>query len=89
MTAADGPSALELFEQIGERLDLVITDETMPVMPGHQLIRVLSERRPTLPVILMSGGGRPPDVQVQHFMDKPFTLNALARAVRNVLSSVS
>ena len=88
-TAADGPSALELFEQIGERLDLVITDETMPVMPGHQLIRVLSERRPTLPVILMSGGGRPPDVQVQHFMDKPFTLNALARAVRNVLSSVS
>ena len=88
-TAADGASALDLIEQIGKRLDLLITDETMPGMPGHQLIRALRERRPALPVILMSGAGRPPDVQVEFFMDKPFTLNTLARAVRSVLSSVS
>jgi len=55
-TAADGRDA---SRSIGDHVvDLVLTDILMPERNGFDLIMELRQRRPDLPVIAMSGGGR-------------------------------
>jgi signal transduction histidine kinase len=51
--------ALEAFRAAPDRFDLVLTDDIMPDMTGTELAGALHEIRPNLPVILMTGGGRP------------------------------
>lgn len=53
--AHDGASALALDEN--EPADVLITDLTMPEMSGQELIEHMRQRRPDLPVIVMSGYG--------------------------------
>jgi CheY-like chemotaxis protein len=54
VTACGSPEeALAAFEQT--EFDLVVTDYRMPRMTGTELIRVIRERRPATPVILISG----------------------------------
>lgn len=52
-------TALEAFRAAPDRFDLVLTDDIMPDMTGTELAGALHEIRPNLPVILMTGGGRP------------------------------
>ena len=52
-TATDGEEALELFSK--QHFDLVITDHRMPRMSGVDLIRKLKQKRPSVPVVLLSG----------------------------------
>jgi two-component system cell cycle sensor histidine kinase/response regulator CckA len=53
VTAANGPEALELYEQ--HRFDALLTDVVMPGMSGRRLADLLHQRRPDLPVLYMSG----------------------------------
>jgi two-component system, cell cycle sensor histidine kinase and response regulator CckA len=55
LQAADGVEALSLLESQGDRIQLVLTDVVMPRMSGKELARRLSEMRPDLPVLFMSG----------------------------------
>jgi len=50
-----GPEALAWFERHGDKVDAVVTDQTMPRMTGIELARRLTERRSSLPVLLYSG----------------------------------
>jgi len=52
-------SALEVFRAAPDRFDLVLTDDIMPEMTGTELAGVMHEIRPNVPIILMTGGGRP------------------------------
>ena len=88
-TAEDGAAALELYESIGNSVDIVITDQTMPNMLGRQLAQHLRKRKKDLPIILMSGADWPPSDVVDYFMEKPFTIETLAKAVRSVLAESS
>jgi DNA-binding response OmpR family regulator len=54
--AADGQEGLELLEGVSP--DLVITDLIMPEKEGLETIREMRKRRPDLPIIAISGGGR-------------------------------
>ena len=56
-SAPDGQQALELLESEPGDFDLVITDIVMPTLDGLELIRAITERYPSLPVIAISGGG--------------------------------
>ncbi len=47
--------ALEVFKKHPDRVDLVITDLTMPNMTGDRLIREIKRIRPQTPVILCTG----------------------------------
>ncbi|MFP4086913.1 MAG: response regulator [Desulfobacteraceae bacterium] len=47
--------ALALFQEDPKRLDLVITDLTMPELPGEDLAREMLQIRPDIPVILCTG----------------------------------
>ncbi len=84
---ADGPGeALLAAEGEGWAIDLLLTDVRMPLMDGVTLASRLSERKPGLPVVFMSGhtGGQelaPGSV----FVAKPFRSAALARAVQRAL----
>ena len=84
--AGDGEEALKLFERIGGDVDIVITDQTMPVMLGSELAETLKQLRADLPIILMSGADWQANDATDHYLQKPFTLDSLARAVRSVLA---
>jgi DNA-binding NtrC family response regulator len=85
--------ALTAFDQQPGGIDLVITDLTMPGMNGIDLTNALHVIRPELPIILASGFG---GARTAHFargpglravLQKPFTVEALARSVHQILAS--
>ncbi|HHX65580.1 MAG TPA: response regulator [Chloroflexi bacterium] len=90
LTARDGLDALERFEA-AERVDLVITDMSMPGMDGWQLVAALRLRRHDARVLFMSGHAREmlsyrgDPIEDVLFLRKPFTLESLARQVRRLL----
>jgi nitrogen-specific signal transduction histidine kinase/CheY-like chemotaxis protein len=53
-TADGGVAALAWLEQ-GGRVDIIVSDLTMPAMDGLTLIRLVQERRPNLPAVLLTG----------------------------------
>lgn len=52
--ASSGEEALRLIDD-GLQTDLVVTDHLMPGMTGVELARVLRARRPSLPLLIISG----------------------------------
>ena len=55
--AANGAEARDLFAGDPEQFDLVLTDQTMPVLTGLELARVLMRLRPGVPIVLYTGYG--------------------------------
>ncbi len=53
LTAADGPTALELFRCI--QVNLVITDHCLPGLTGAQLAAEMKRLKPAVPIVLFSG----------------------------------
>lgn len=79
--------ALELFSE--EDFDLLITDLVMPEMNGDELIMKLRERTPGLRVVMMSGYSSNSVLpEGEHFLQKPFTREALAERVNSALESL-
>jgi PAS domain S-box-containing protein len=82
IAAGSGARAIKEIEAT-PGIDLVITDQAMPVMTGTQLIEILRARRPALPVILATGYAELPqgvDASIGR-LAKPFTQRALAEAL--------
>jgi CheY-like chemotaxis protein len=53
ITAASGVEALEVLERAN--INLVLSDQMMPGMTGTELTKSVKAKRPTMPVILISG----------------------------------
>jgi signal transduction histidine kinase/ActR/RegA family two-component response regulator len=91
LVADDGGSALALAEQHHEPIDALITDVQMPGIGGRRLADELSERRPGLRVLFMSGYADDPrllgDLRRSHrrFIAKPFTAEELDSELRRLL----
>jgi len=91
LTASDGEKACRVCEEYPEEINLMITDVVMPVMSGRELAERVAQRRPRMAVLYMSG--YTDDAIVRHgvldhdmpFLQKPFTPDAFARKVRDVL----
>jgi two-component system cell cycle sensor histidine kinase/response regulator CckA len=90
--AADGPQALDLLRQNSPRVDALISDVVMPGMSGPDLAARARTERPDLPVLLLSGftadelPGDVPQGSRQAFLQKPFSPEALATAVGDLLA---
>jgi PAS domain S-box-containing protein len=83
---------LGMFLASPEQYDLVITDMTMPIMPGNELAREVLQIRPDIPIILCTGfseyidEAKAKSLGIRAFIMKPFTKKALGRLVRDVLN---
>jgi PAS domain S-box-containing protein len=90
VVAADGVEALALL-RAGQRVDLVISDSVMPRMGGLEFRERLLRDGIKTRFLLASGywpeehGGAPVPPPGVPFLPKPWTLNELARKVREVL----
>ncbi|MBJ3778223.1 ATP-binding protein [Acuticoccus mangrovi] len=88
LSAASGVEAAEIFAEEGDTVDLLLTDVIMPELDGPSLVRMVREERPDLKVIFMSGyadGASVDELGDAQFLPKPFTLKALAEAVKREL----
>lgn len=83
-----GARALEAIDST-PAIELVITDQAMPVMTGLQLIEEIRARRPELPVILATGYAELPQTANAPIarLAKPFTQRALAEAMASTLNA--
>lgn len=88
LCARDGRQALEEIERAPNRLDLIVTDVTMPRMGGAELGVELRRRRPGTRILYLSGyTANVTFAQIgEHveFLSKPFTQSALLERVRHM-----
>ena len=92
ITTTDPSEAVTLAAR-HSAIDMLMTDVVMPHMTGRELWRTLSVVRPGLKCLFMSGyttdviSHRGVLEEGVHFLQKPFSRDALARKVRHVLDA--
>jgi PAS domain S-box-containing protein len=85
--------ALEAFRVNQKSFDLVITDMTMPDLPGHQLAAEILKIKSDMPIIICSGYSdemnekRMQELKIRKWVMKPLTKKDFARTIREVLDS--
>lgn len=89
-----GEAALELSRKFDGTIDLLITDVVMPNMDGPTLVKNITQEKPDLKVIFISGYAEDAfrkdldfDINQIEFLPKPFSLKEIAEKVKDVLSS--
>ncbi len=93
ITASGGVDAIEIFAADPDRFDLVILDMIMPDLGGGPTFDRLREIRPEVKVLLASGysiNGQAEGILERGcngFIQKPYTMTALAGKVREILDS--
>lgn len=93
LKASGGREALDICARREGRIHLLLTDVQMPDMTGPELVPLALALRPHLPILFMSAQsseafhvllkGRP----AKPFIQKPFTPDALAQKVRELLDA--
>ena len=92
LDASNGADATALAENHAGNIDVLLTDVIMPLMNGRDLAMRVQSVKPETKVVYMSG--YTDDALAFHgfpqpnagFIQKPFTVTALAEKVRRVLS---
>ena len=93
LVTENGTNALKLLNEITEPVHLLITDVIMPDLNGKDLMDKILEKTPEIKVLFMSGY---PESVISHygvlgsdvnFIQKPFSILALTRKVREVLNA--
>jgi two-component system, cell cycle sensor histidine kinase and response regulator CckA len=91
LEAENGEAGLRTAEEFKDTIDILITDVVMPGIGGRELAKKLMAIRPGISVLYLSGytedtvvtqGALVPGTA---FLQKPFTLQNLAKKVREVL----
>ncbi len=91
LDAEDATAALQICEEFQGQIDLVLTDLVMAGKSGHDLANDLAERYPKIRVLFMSGytedSATRRDILLRGspFLQKPFSVAELAKAVRESL----
>ena len=95
LEASQGDDALRISERHGGPIDLILVDVIMPGMSCSELAKHLKSPHPKMKVLYMSG--YTDNAIVRHgvlekgvnYIQKPFTMEGLARKVREVLDKDS
>src|SRR3989454_3559304 len=95
LEAKNGEDALYIARDYLGPIDLMITDVVMPHLGGAKLAGQLATERPNMKVLFVSGYAE--NTVLRHgaidvtnsFLQKPFSLKALARKIREVLQTES
>ena len=91
VTASSAEEGLDRASR--ERIDLVLTDLKLPGMTGLEMLRILKEKRPFLPVIMMTAFGsietavEAVKAGAYDFLTKPFDTSHLLVLIEKALES--
>jgi len=79
--------ALDFLDANPQRYELLITDMTLPVMNGEELLEKARARAPGLRAIIASGYPYDPRAEGVAFLQKPFLPKMLAEAIERMLQA--
>jgi len=85
LLAENGPQALGMLDQAP---DVVVLDIRMPGMDGHEVLAVIQDLHPDLPVIMLTGHGDRPSAEQARaqgafdYLSKPCDIDLLADRIR-------
>jgi len=91
LTARGGHEAIELYQKNQDEIDIVILDMIMPNMSGGEVYDRMKEINPDIKALLSSGysiNDQATDILSRGcngFIQKPFTINELSAAIRQIL----
>ncbi len=91
LEAISGVHALDVMNEHGADVDLVVSDVVMPEMDGPTLLKHLRKTNPQIKIIFVSGYAEEAfrnnlsEGETFTFLPKPFSLKKLAAAVKEVL----
>ena len=95
LEAASAEEALGVYERTDDEVHLLLTDVVLPGIDGHELAQRLIPEQPDMEVLYMSGytriaimrrGAIGPET---HFIQRPFSPDALVQKVREVLDAAA
>ena len=95
ISAPDGESALEVYREHKNRIDMVILDLIMPGMGGALCLQALVEINPKVKVLIASGYSAEGEHEkaiasgARAFLQKPYELHEMLEAVRQALKGES
>ena len=87
----DGMKALMVFKSDPDDFDLIITDQTMPIITGIELAGEVLQIRNDIPIVLCTGYSKEVDESrclqagIKAFCLKPLRLGEIATKIRAVL----
>ena len=92
--ASSGEGALETYQILKDKIDLIILDLNMPGMGGQKCLEQLIQLNPQIKVIVASG--YPPDGELNEklnsvsggYIAKPYRLDSMIKKVRQMLNDV-
>jgi PAS domain S-box-containing protein len=90
--AENGEAALQVYDRLHGKIDLVLSDLVMPGMGGYELAGQLAQRHPGVRMLFMSGytedsaARRDILLQGSAFLQKPFSVADLSTAVHQALA---
>lgn len=91
LEAANAPEALKLLQNTSQNISLIILDVHMPGMSGIELLDILSQQYPHIPVIMLTAEE---DLQIavqamqlgaKDFLNKPLDVHRMEISINNVL----
>jgi two-component system cell cycle sensor histidine kinase/response regulator CckA len=85
LLANDGEEALEVLRTTRRKVSLVITDLVMPGMGGHAFALEVAQLPSPPPVLYISAYEKPRGEMAKRFLQKPFSIDDLIAAVRQLL----
>jgi two-component system cell cycle sensor histidine kinase/response regulator CckA len=91
LVASDPLEALAIVERHDAPIDVLVSDVVMPLLSGPELARRIRQVRPRMRTLFLSGyteelvGAKGGLSEMDGFLSKPFTPDALARKVRELV----
>jgi CheY-like chemotaxis protein len=92
--AEDGVQALEIFKDSSKSIDLILTDQSMPVMNGIEMIRQVRKINQIVPIILVTATKEHGDLidainlNVTNFVEKPVSYSTIMNAIEGAVQKV-
>ena len=91
--AKNGQEGLDLFEKY--QPDLIITDIQMPIMTGIKMIKLIKQKNPNIPIIIITAFNDTDylfeaiKLNVTNYLTKPLNLFALSDVLSNISKNIN